>query len=96
MNARDTELLQAELLRVTARGGAYGTFTAIDGSTFQGATETDVINHLTSKVDYVAGRQTRFPGIGNGWRFSAEIEAAGFVIRRGRNYRGQECSVVTL
>lgn len=88
--------LQDELLRVVGQNSFYNKFTALDGKPVQGATETDVVKHLTSGSDYVAGRQYRFPGIGSGWYFSEAIEAAGFKLIQARNYRNQLCSVVTL
>lgn len=93
--------LQEELARVTQRGGAWGTFT-VDarachdvGKQILGATETEVISHLTSGRDYVSGRKHRFPGIGNGWNFESAINAAGYRIVYARNYRNQRCRVVT-
>lgn len=88
--------LQDELFRVVARVSVYNTFTAKDGSALQGATETDVIKHLTSRTDYVSGRQHTFPGIASGWRFPESIKAAGFTIVEAKNYRGQLCRVVTI
>lgn len=88
--------LQEELLRVTGRKGIYHTFTLSDGQTIQGATESDTKKHLTSRGDFVTGRQYRFPGIGNGWEFSSAIEKAGFRLTQAKNYRGQTCTVITL
>ena len=88
--------LQDELLRVVGRVSYDSTFTLPNGATIQGATETDVIKHLTSGRDYVTGRQYRFPGIGSGWYFSEAIESAGFRLVKAKNFRGQTCSVVTL
>lgn len=95
-SAADIAALQNELLRVVGQTSFYNAFTLPNGSTIQGATESDVIKHLTSARDYVSGRQYRFPGIGSGWYFSEAIEAAGFKIVQAKNYRGQTCSVVTL
>lgn len=88
--------LQTELLRVTAAGGYYNKFKDEAGKDIEGATETDVIKHLTSAHDFQKGRQYRFPGIGNGWEFSSALKAAGFQIVRARNYRNQPCNIVTL
>lgn len=86
--------LQEELLRAVVTFGAA--YTAADGSKIHGATETETIKHLTSGRDYFSGRQYRFPGIGDGWRFESAIVEAGFRVVEARNYRGQKCRVVTL
>lgn len=90
--AQFIESLQEELLRVTARGVKFQS----TAGEIEGATETDVISHLTSGRTFVAGRKYRFPNIGNGWNFSSAIEAAGFQIVRAKNRRGQSCNVVTI
>lgn len=95
-SATDLSRLADELLRVTTYGGMCGKFETRDGSVIEGSTESDVIKHLTSSRDYAAGRQYRFPGIGNGWVFEGAIEAAGFRIVEAKNRRGQTCRVVTL
>lgn len=88
--------LQEELLRVVCRTGVYHTFTLDDGTTIQGSTETDVKQHLTSKRDFVSGRQHRFPGVASGWEFDSALQTAGFRIVKARNYRNTPCRVVTL
>lgn len=88
--------LQTELLRVVCQGGYYNKFTLPNGTPVEGATESDVIQHLTSGRDFFAGRQFRFPGIGSGFRFSDAVEGAGFRIVQVRNYRNQPCTIVTI
>lgn len=80
-----------------AEKSAYGKFKTPSGRLeFTGATETDVIAHLTSRRDYVAGRTQSFPGIAHHTRFEPELEACGFVVVEAINYRGQRCRAVTL
>lgn len=97
--------LQDELFLVAGKKGIYNTFTTRadgriggdeGGRIIQGATESDVIKHLTSKFDFETGRKTRFPGIGNGWNFESVINAAGFRLVSATNFRNQTCRVVTL
>lgn len=85
--------LANELLRATGRGEK---FTTLQGEIIEGATESDTIKHLTSGRNYYDGRQYRFPGIGSGCEFENAITAAGFRIVKARNYRNQNCRVVTL
>lgn len=82
--------LQNELQRVTRRGELFD----VSGQQVEGATESDTIQHLTSRRYYVPGRQFRFPGIANGWVFEGEIKRAGFKIVDAVNRRGQRCRVV--
>ena len=88
--------LQAELLLCCGRKGKYHEFIDAKGETIQGATETDVRKHLTSSRDYFEGRQFLFPGLSTSWEFYKAIEAAGFRSVRARNFRNQECNVITL
>ena len=85
--------LQAELIRVCCRGNK---FTLDNGDAIDGATESETIAHLTSSRDYCTGRQTRFPGIGNGWNVESAINAAGFKVITAKNRRNQTCRIVTL
>jgi hypothetical protein len=87
--------LQDELLRVTSVPGVYHTFKLADGTTVQGATESDVKEHLVGR-DGVKGRQHRFPGITNGLEFGSAVEAAGFRFVAAKNYRNQPCTIITL
>lgn len=98
MDALFITRLTNELFRVCVREGKgyYNQFTLPNGERIEGATETDVKKHLTSRHDYVQGREFRFPGIANGWEFEPAIKEAGFKIVSAKNFRGQTCRIVTL
>lgn len=85
--------LAEEVLRALTHGGK---FTLNTGEVIDAATESDVIAHLTSGRNYHSGRKFRFPGIGNGWRFDSEMNAAGFKVIEARNRRGQKCRIIVL
>lgn len=91
MNAIDIARLTEELDRVTAAGDLY---TLLNGRKVIAETESRAIAHLTSKHDFVPGRKYRFPGIGNGWRWSGDVEKAGYVIVGARNSRNLPCRVL--
>lgn len=92
MSEEYIQALQSELLRVVGAGERF----TVGGETIEGATETDTIEHLTSKRGGRPGRKHLFPGLGSGWAFQNAIEKAGFRIVQGTNRRGQPCRIVTI
>lgn len=90
-----TANLASELERVI-NAPRTGYFTLDSGERVKSATESDVKEHLTSTRFgcYEDGRQYRFPGIANGWRFDTEIKKAGYHRVEARNSRGQRCQIV--